>query len=363
MANLEHLNILRQGVVAWNHWRKTNPTIKPDLSHACLMGLLRDESKGPLQKGERTNFSGIDLSSTNLRNAILEYVVLDKAHLEEADLEEANLKYANFKEAHLENAVLKEANLRSADLSGANLSGANLMRASLVETNLEGAILTDCNIYGVAVWGVKVNNETAQSGLRIANYNESPLTVDNLKVAQFLYLIINNKEIREAIDTISSKVVLILGRFTKERKSVLDALREELGRQKDDNGNQKYIPVIFDFAKPDIQNYIEPVTTLAQMARFVIADFTDSKQVNREVPAIVNTSSVPILPLWQIGYSKEWTPGDFGNVRSVLEMYEYKDKDSLLATLSENILAPLEDAYTERLKRHSGLRPPEETKS
>jgi hypothetical protein len=30
------------------------------------------------------------------------------------------------------------------------------------------------------------------------------------------------------IDTITSKAVLILGRFTDERKAVLDALREEL---------------------------------------------------------------------------------------------------------------------------------------
>ena len=33
------------------------------------------------------------------------------------------------------------------------------------------------------------------------------------------------------IDTITSKVVLILGRFTAERKAVLDALREELSKR------------------------------------------------------------------------------------------------------------------------------------
>jgi hypothetical protein len=39
--------------------------------------------------------------------------------------------------------------------------------------------------------------------------------IDNIKVAQFIYLLLNNKEIRDVIDTITSKAVLILGRFLK----------------------------------------------------------------------------------------------------------------------------------------------------
>lgn len=34
MANEEHLAIFRQGVEAWNKWRKENPKIKPDLAYA-----------------------------------------------------------------------------------------------------------------------------------------------------------------------------------------------------------------------------------------------------------------------------------------------------------------------------------------
>jgi len=36
MANEEHLKILRQGVEAWNKWRKANPNIQPDLGRADL---------------------------------------------------------------------------------------------------------------------------------------------------------------------------------------------------------------------------------------------------------------------------------------------------------------------------------------
>jgi hypothetical protein len=43
------------------------------------------------------------------------------------------------------------------------------------------------------------------------------ITVDNIEVAQFIYLLLHNQKIRDVIDTITSKVVLILGRFSEKR--------------------------------------------------------------------------------------------------------------------------------------------------
>ena len=63
--------------------------------------------------------------------------------------------------------------------------------------------------------------------------------VDNIKVAQFIYLLLNNEEVRHVIDTITSKAVLILGRFSPERKIILDRLREELRKR-------HYVPIMFD---------------------------------------------------------------------------------------------------------------------
>ena len=44
---------------------------------------------------------------------------------------------------------------------------------------------------------------------------EPKVTVDNIEVAQFIYLLLHNGKIRDVIDTVTSKAVLILGRFTK----------------------------------------------------------------------------------------------------------------------------------------------------
>ena len=142
----------------------------------------------------------------------------------------------------------------------------NLFAARLVDTDLRDADLTGCFVYGVSAWGLKLEG-AKQQNLIITNLaeNEPEITVDNLEVAQFIYLMLNNQKIRDVIDTITSKAVLILGRFTDERKAVLDALREEL-RKRD------YLPILFDFEKPRSRNTDETITLLARMARFVVAD-------------------------------------------------------------------------------------------
>ncbi len=76
--------------------------------------------------------------------------------------------------------------------------------------------------------------------------------MDDIEVAQFIYFILTNKKIRRVIDTLTSKAVLILGRFTKKRKAILDALREKLS-------NMDYLPIIFDFDKPTDRDLTETV--------------------------------------------------------------------------------------------------------
>src|SRR5215467_6924883 len=81
-------------------------------------------------------------------------------------------------------------------------------------------------------------------------------------------LLRDNQKIRDVIDTIGKKAVVILGRFTDERKAVLDALRDELRKR-------NYLPILFDFDKPVSQTTDETITLLARMARFVIANVPD----------------------------------------------------------------------------------------
>ncbi len=98
MANEEHLKILKQGVEAWNEWRKKNPQRTPDLSKANLI----------------------------------------EANLTRANLIEADLSVADLSKANLIQANLTVANLSKADLTGAQ----DLTAKQLITTiNWQEAIL------------------------------------------------------------------------------------------------------------------------------------------------------------------------------------------------------------------------------
>jgi pentapeptide repeat protein len=105
---------------------------------------------------------------------------------------------------HFVRADLREADLSRAHLGGADLSRANLCESSLVATNLEGANLTGCQVYGISAWNINLVG-AQQSDLVITDKDEPVITVDNLEVAQFIYLLLHNEKIREVIDTVGQK--------------------------------------------------------------------------------------------------------------------------------------------------------------
>jgi hypothetical protein len=242
---------------------------------------------------------------------------------------------ANLTEAHLNGANLQGADLSRANLTGTHLTGASLQRATLVVTNLTGADLTACRIFGVSAWALKLDSRTKQQSLVITSVGEPEITIGNIEVAQFIYLLLNNQKVRDVIDTITSKAVLILGRFTHERKAVLDELREELRKH-------DYLPILFDFEVPATWDITETVSLLARMARFIIADLTDPSSIPKELEAIVPNLAVPVQPLLE-GASRPYAMfKDYWKYEWVLPVYRYEGLEPLLATLAEKVIAPAE---------------------
>lgn len=128
------LEVLGQGVRAWNLWRSKYSNVLPDLRGAKL--------------GKRA-FEGIDLRECDLTGA-----TLDRADLYKANLSQAKLEGARLIEADLNRALLHGTDLRGADLMGANLAsadlrGADLRGAVLLEANLIGARFEAANLRGV----------------------------------------------------------------------------------------------------------------------------------------------------------------------------------------------------------------------
>jgi uncharacterized protein YjbI with pentapeptide repeats len=363
MADPDHLRIVRQGTDHWNEFSLSTLT-KASLYRADLIGASL--SKANLRKANlrESDLSGADLSGASLYGANLDGANLSRANLSRAKFSKANLKNADLSGAYLCGASLSDinlsgANLREADLIGANLyranlSGACLIRADLSAVNLQRVILvgadlteanlTGCFVYGLSAWDVKLKG-AIQSDLVITPADTPTITVDNLEVAQFIYLLLNNQRVRQVIDTITSKVVLILGRFTPERKIILDAIRDELR-------NRDYLPVLFDFEKPSSRDITETVSTLAHMARFVIADITDAKSIPQELMAIVpNLPSVPVQPLLLASQQEYGMFEHFKRFPWVLEPYLYQHQDHLLAAITDKVIGPAEAKVKERTQR------------
>jgi uncharacterized protein YjbI with pentapeptide repeats len=370
VANSEHLALLQRGVDVWNAWRAKERSVRPDLLRAPLDG---------------ANLDGANLKGADLRMAYLCKANLDRANLEEANLEKANLvlaslnwanlvrarlyeanlshawlylanlsgasfRRANLEEARLDRANLSGANFDRANLSGtylrsANLKGADLRRAILVQTDLKDTILTDCRIYGISAWGM-LTEGTTQQGLIITPDGEPSVTVDDLEVAQFVYLLLHNEKIRAVIDTVGKKGVLLLGRFTEGRIAVLERLREELRKR-------GYLPIVFNFDKPETKDFTETVRLLAGLSKFVIADITNPKSAPLELQATVPEIMVPFRPIIEEGEKPFAMLQDLWSKHRdwVFEPIHYSSVDALIASLDEKIIRPAEARFIELQKR------------
>jgi uncharacterized protein YjbI with pentapeptide repeats len=358
MANQEQLDILKQGVEAWNQWREEylgiiHPSLvgadlaAANLKHANLSGisLYRADLSGA-NLYEAVLYEA-DLGGANLSGADLSYAMLSEANLEYADLSSAiirgaNLNGANLSEADLEGANLSESILSGANLSGANLSGANLIGATLVETILTKANLTQCIIYGISAWNVKLEG-AKQDGLIITRGNEPIITVDNLEVAQLIYLLLNHKKLRDVFNAVTERGVLLLGRFSEGGLEILQAIAAKLREE-------SYLPIIFDFERPQDRNYTETMKTLTGLARFVIADLS-GPSVPQELYATIPHFKIPFVPIIE-AHRKPFAMS--------LDLLEYPwvvrppvtfaTTEELLEQLPAKVIAPAEEKHQARQK-------------
>jgi hypothetical protein len=344
MANPEQLDLIQQGVYIWNRWRSKQSSLNDiDLSGANLRRMDLAEVDLRSANLSRTNLRGCNLSEADLSNAILSGASLSNANLAKANLSNANLWWANFWKARLSQATLTDAELWHANLTNANLSQANLERADLtsavlVETNLKQANISGAIVYGIAAWNIDLEG-AIQTNLVITQPIEPRITVDDLEIAQFIYMLLNHRKLRNIFNAVTERGVLILGRFGGGRIELLQALAGRL-RQKE------YLPMIFDFERPTDRDFTETVKTLVGLSRFVVVDLS-GPSVPQELYASVPFFDIPFVTIIDGGVQPYSMFKDLLKYPWVLPPVHFMSTEHLLEIIP-SIVAAAEEKHKER---------------
>ena len=221
MANQKHLDILKQGVLEWNRWRRRESKIVPDLSNsnlheANLGGLSTYEVYNAINDGvqftgnlhddyvdgfnfdtvnfrganlNNTTFEGSDCTNADFRGATLYNAGFCRTNLYRANFQKADLRKAEFPHANVERAILDEADLRES-----NFEGVNLRQAKFRKANLSGALLGDTDLFG-AEFGEAALIGTSLGG---ANLHHADMAEANLSSTGLYFTIFSESNVSNA---------------------------------------------------------------------------------------------------------------------------------------------------------------------
>jgi uncharacterized protein YjbI with pentapeptide repeats len=307
------------------------------LNQACLQGADLTEATLFGAELSHSDLSGADLRWAELSAADLDQALLVEANLLEANLSkanlsrtslrwtnlgEANLRRADLSEADLRGADLRGADLRGADLSGADLSGADLSYTICAGSNFSRTILTGCRIYAMSGWDMTAD-DVVQKSLCITLRDEPEIVVDELQIAQFIGLWLAGGALPSVITLGATRLVLILGRFTGERRALLEALADDLR-------SRRYQPLYQEVGPRQVRSDQTAVfCKLARLSGLVLADLSGAGGLWQMLAASMpELPSVICQPLMQ---GEE--PGSIEDTRIVpglLSLHRYRDVDGLL---------------------------------
>lgn len=348
-SHLARLLAFKNDLQKWDLWRKRTGEV-PDLRRADL-GDLDFE---PIIDLSHARLCGANLSASVIRCGDLRY-----ADLRDCDLRHTDLSYADLSSAKLIGANLSHTLLTGADLRNADLRRSFLVGTSMNQANLEGADLRGAMVWGISTWNIERDDNTRQEGLlvvphlepleildpderakyyRASQRPEYNIRVNDIKVAHFATLLIQNPMIGSVINAAADKIVLLLGRFVGREKDVLNTLRKKLP-------SFGYIPVVFDFAEPENRDTIETVAILAGLSNFVIANLSKPRSTPLEAQLVIPAIAVPFVPIVREG---EQPFAMFTALQRkypwVLQTVTYRDEKNLLRKLKKAVIEPAERA-------------------
>jgi hypothetical protein len=141
--------------------------------------------------------------------------------------------------------------------------------------------------------------------------------------------------------------VLLLGRFTEGRIAILERLRQKLR-------GLGYVPMVFNFDRPESKDFTETVRLLANLSHFVIVDVTNPRSTPLELQAAVPDYMIPFVPILEKGQDSFAMFVDLQRKYDwVLDQIVYSSVDRLIEVTEDKIVRPAEAKFNELLARRT----------
>jgi uncharacterized protein YjbI with pentapeptide repeats len=238
------------------------------------------------------NFSGVSIVAAFAEGLNLGNAIFEDTHFEEGDFSRANFDGATFR-----NTGFNKTILTGASFDGATFVNCNLNRVNLVRASFHVKEITETVVYGIAAWDLQTSDDMKQSKLVIERTYEFysdlirqgkvPMMVDDIELAQFVHYLSSHKRMRDALNVLNDKGVLLLGGFRDGGLERLYCIRKWFQ-------GRGYVPMIFDFVRPDSLSLTETAVTMAALSKFVVVDLS-GPSVPAELQAILDQVKKPIL--------------------------------------------------------------------
>ena len=118
---------------------------------------------------------------------------------------------------------------------------------------------------------------------------------------------------------------------------------------------ENYLPIIFDFDRPDDRDYTETVKTLVGLSRFVIVDLS-GPSVAQELYATVPHFDIPFVPIVDAAKKPYSMVIDLFKYPWFLPpIIEFESKEALVDVIPSKIISPAEERHKERQALLDGI--------
>jgi len=341
MDKFDPNKLVLQGSKVWNKAmdKKVADFNRPQWFDSKLPG--GEQIKG----SNKLDMRGMHFYGTRIHSAFAEGLNLSGSRFIDAEIEEGDFSRADFSNCTFKNTRFNKTIFTQACFSGATFINCNLNRVNLVEAQFDVKEITETVVYGISAWDISLSDDSKQSKLIIEKSyelysdfiarGELPLMVDDIELAQFVYYLSNHKKMRDTINVLNHRGVLLLGQFREGGLERLYKLRQWLQER-------GYMPMIFDFTRPDSLSTNETIVTMAGLSKFVLADLA-GPSVPAELTEIFSSIKRPLLAFGKHPYAL------FPNLMDQTKVEHVEGLPENLLQELEAKLPAMEQLYRERI--------------